>query len=87
MFCFAKGILSDANGMSPADARDNIEKCYEVMEQRLGILPNLEIADLMNPLVDEVPVMTLLTYIRYSIVHIRNSFLRLHVLLENPVKG
>ena len=58
------GTIPDANQMSPEDARENIERCFEVAEQRIGILPNMRVEELMSPTVDELPVMTLLTYIR-----------------------
>ena len=58
------GILPKAKSMSPANARENIEKCLDLAEQRIGIVPNMDVEDLMDPTVDELPVMTFLTQIR-----------------------
>jgi filamin len=60
------GILPKAKSMSPANARENIEKCLDLAEQRIGIVPNMDVEDLMDPTVDELPVMTFLTQIRYG---------------------
>ena len=58
------GILPNAKSMSPANARENVEKCFDLVEQRIGIIPNMDVEDFMDPTVDELPVMTFLTQIR-----------------------